>query len=293
MALPLLPHLDAPVARPSVVPDRRAAFRPSAPPPPLEKPTHLLALDIESLADPVLTPPQVLADGKFPKVLHHQVVCVSFVSARIELHPETGAERYFVEACRSGGEPGWDERRLLRAFWKFFSDGRYRVVTFNGRAFDVPVLLLRAMMYGIPVPAWFKRGDRWNGYGQRYSAEWHADLLELLSTYGASTRLGLDEVATAMGFPGKAGESGAKVADMMAAGEVGRVRDYCETDCLNTILTYYRHSLLAGRTDVAGHDASVTALVRYLEAERDARPHLGAFLDLWRRSDRPSPMTVG
>lgn len=255
------------------------------------RPDRLLCLDIETVPDVELVP----ADwdpARFLKPLWHRIVAISFVEARIEINPETGLERYIVEHCRSGGEAGWDEGQLLRAFWRYFADRRCRVVTWNGRAFDLPVLQMRALMYGIPIPSWFRRGDRWSGYTNRYAPDFHSDLMELLSGHGASARMGLDEVATAMGLPGKAGEHGSNVAELVARGEVRRVRDYCETDCLNTAGVYYRWALLTGKCDVAGHDDSMMSLVAYIEAQRDARPHLGAFLDRWRASPRPTPMTA-
>lgn len=265
-----------------------------APPSRLDRsqvPDRLLCLDIETILDHEIVPADWPAE-KFPKNVWHKVVCISFVEARIEVCPTTGLETYMVESVRSGGEPDWDERRLVRAFWKYFASGRYRVVSWNGRAFDLPVLQLRALVYGIPLPEWFLRGTKFEGYSRRYSVDWHSDLMEMLSNFGASTRMGLDDVATAMGLPGKAGEHGSNVADMVRNGDVAGVRDYCETDCLNTAGVFFRWSLVSGKSDAAGHDRSIRSLVEYLEAERSARPHLGAFLDRWRASTRPVPMTL-
>jgi hypothetical protein len=53
-----------------------------------------------------------------------------------------------------------------------------------------------------------------------------------------------------------------------------------------------RWALLTGRTDPAGHNASLDSLIHCLSAERAARPHLGEFLDRWQDSARPMPMHV-
>ena len=71
---------------------------------------------------------------------------------------------------------------------------------------------------------------------------------------------------------------------MIARGEIGRVRAYCETDCLNLFVLYLRWAHLTGRTGPEAHDAAIDGLIRYLESERAARPHLGAFVDAWRRA---------
>ncbi|MWV24675.1 3'-5' exonuclease [Methylobacterium sp. 2A] len=254
-----------------------------------EAPDTLLCLDIETVAD---TDMPVVDPDRFPKPCWHRIVAISYVEARIAVDPATGHERYLVRQCRSGGNEDWDERRLLTAFWKFFAAGRYRIVTWNGRSFDVPVLQARALIHGIPVQAWYCRGDRWNGYGSRYAPDWHTDLMDVLSGFGASPRMGLDECAVALGLPGKAGEHGAHVADQIARGDLAGVRAYCETDTLNSMALYVRHALLCGKTDAEGHDASLRSLVDYLAAEGRTRPHLRAFLDRWMSSSRPAPMFV-
>ncbi|WP_375460804.1 hypothetical protein [uncultured Enterovirga sp.] len=165
---------------------------------------HLLCLDIETVPDWDLVPADWPTDEFIRKPIWHRVVAISFVEARIE-QPQDGGERYVVECCRSGGEAGWDERRLLQAYWKHFAKRRARIVTWNGKGFDLPVLRLRAMMHGIPAEAWFTRGNKWENYTQRYAPDWHCDLMEQLADYGASAKLAMDDVALAMGLPGRHG----------------------------------------------------------------------------------------
>src|SRR4051812_32661777 len=106
--------------------------------------------------------------------------------------------------------------------------------------------------------------------------------MDQLSDHGACRNLGLQDVAVAIGLPGKIGGHGGEVAAMVARGEIERVRAYCEADCLNLFALYVRWALLSGKTDAAGHDASLASLIRCLEEERPTRPHLGEFLDRWR-----------
>jgi hypothetical protein len=220
-----------------------------------DEPDRLLALDIETVPDADLLPAD-WPDDRMPKPLWHKVACVSFVEARILRDPASGLESYRVERVASGGQADWDERRIVAGFWRFFAEGRFRIVSWNGRSFDLPVLLSRAYLHGIPTAAWHLRGGKWDGYARRYSDAYHADVMDLLSGHGAATRMGLDETATALGLPGKMGEHGSRVADMV------------------------------GRGDRAGHDDSVADLVAHLERERGARPHLGEFVDAWRRDGK-------
>lgn len=259
-------------------------FRKSAPD------QHLLCLDIETIPDADLIP-EGWPEDKMPKPLWHKVVAISVVSARIEKDEFDGPETYIIEECRSGGDASWDEPMLLRSFWRFFEDQVPRLVTWNGRGFDVPVLRLRSMIYGIPTPVWYQSGDKWSAYHSRYSGDWHCDLMEQLADFGATTRLGLEELSNAIGFPGKQGEHGSRVDAMIAAGEIERVRAYCECDTLNTFLAYLRWAIASGRATAETYERSVAGLGTYLETNSD-KPHFRNFLRAWRTSTRPSPVNV-
>src|SRR4051794_40026544 len=156
---------------------------------------RLICLDIETVPDAELIPADWPAD-RFPKPLWHRLVAVSFVEAAIDR--TSGRERYIVDCCRSGGQADYDEARILTAFWRYFGRRNARIVTWNGRGFDLPVLKLRAMMHGITAEKFHLAGDRWSGYGQRYAADWHCDLMECLSDYGAAQKIGLQEMAEAV-----------------------------------------------------------------------------------------------
>ena len=252
----------------------------------------LLALDIETVVDAELLPPDWPAD-RFPKPAWHRVVAISFVEASIHRNGCDGTEEYRIRSCRSGGDAGWCEERLLRAFWKYFEGGRFRVVTWNGRGFDIPTLLMRSMRHGIGTPAWFRRGTKWSGYGYRYALDWHADVMEAMADFGSSSKLTLDEGAALIGMPGKLGEHGSNVAAMVEAGEIGRVRAYCETDTLNLVALYFRWCFLTGRINAKAHDRAVSDLMSYLRREGSERPHLARFLDAWTVSSEHRCAFVG
>lgn len=87
-----------------------------------------------------------------------------------------------------------------------------------------------------------------------------------------------------LGFPGKFGVDGSQVAPMFDEGRVGEIRDYCETDVLNTYLVYLRYQLTRGRVNKDGYNRAVADVIALINAEREARPHLGAFLEAWGES---------
>lgn len=243
------------------------------------RPDDVLALDIETIPDLDLMPSDWPPD-KFPKTAWHKIACISFAHARIVR--EDGRECFVIQECRSGGDETYDEEMLLRSFWSFFQELKPRVVTWNGRSFDMAVLRFRAMMYGITTESWSNSGDKWSGYGHRYSAAWHCDLMEQLSDYGGSTRLTLQDASTALGFPGKIGGSGGSVSAMMAAGNLSAVRAYCECDCLLTLGVYLHWAHATGLSSAAGTITGLNEMVSYLETNAKHRPHFGEFLAGWR-----------
>jgi len=222
-----------------------------------------------------------ITDGKnsFPRQPFHKVVAISFLEAEIER--DGAMEGYVLRDLRSGGEAGFDEAKLLQGFFTYLERQRPRLVSFNGRTFDLPVLKYRAMVHGISAPWLYKSGDKWNSYTYRFAADWHCDLLDVLRDYGASSAVKLDEVCAVMGFPGKFGVDGSMVAEMIDDGKVDEVRNYCETDVLNTYLVYLRWQLHNGTLNKAGYNASVADLISFIDAEKEKRPYLGEFMDAW------------
>lgn len=249
------------------------------------RPDRLVVLDIETVPDHARIPDS--QTGRFPKPIYHAIACISFVEASITIDA-AGYERYAVTACRSGGEAGWDEKRLLDAFWTFFSQRPTRICGWNSRSFDCAVILQRSLLHELSAPAWFRTGSGRDGYRYRFSDTWHADLMDLLADHGACAKLGLDKAASACSLPGKMVATGSEVENMVAEGRTAEVRHYCEIDTLNTFGLYLRYALLSGRTDRVGYDAAIAGLVTYLDRERATGPHLGLFLDRWRETAKSS-----
>jgi 3'-5' exonuclease len=222
-----------------------------------------------------------ITDGRnaFPRQPFHKVVAISFLEAEIERDgPE---EVYHLRELRSGGEAGFSERELLQGFFAHLQRLRPRLVSFNGRGFDLSVLKYRAMVHGIQARFLYTDGDKWNSYNSRYSADWHCDLLEVLSEYGGSARVKLNEVCSVLGFPGKFGVDGSKVTEMFESGQVEAIRDYCETDVLNTYLVYLRLMHHRGTISTDGYNSAIADIIALIEAESGTRKHLGEFMDAW------------
>lgn len=179
-----------------------------------------------------------------------------------------------------------------------FFDGIERyiptLVTWNGRGFDLPVLHYRALLHGISAPRYWDTGEddnsfKWNNYLNRFHQR-HTDLMDVLSGYEGRAVAPLHEIASMLGFPGKLDISGVDVWDRYLDNDVAGIRDYCETDVLNTYLVYLRYELLRGHSNRESYEQACQSLRDYLQAE--AKPHLDEFLQAWPPAET-SPSQAG
>jgi predicted PolB exonuclease-like 3'-5' exonuclease len=183
----------------------------------------------------------------------------------------------------SVGSEESDEKEIVQRFFEGIDRYSPELVSWNGAGFDLPVLHYRALLHGIRSPRYWETGDedrsfRYNNYLSRF--HWrHIDLMDVLSGFQNRARAPLDAIATMLGFPGKMGMAGDKVWDSYRQGEIRKIRDYCETDVLNTYLVYLRFQFMRGQLDEAGLEKEY-ALVRQVLEESGER-HLQEFLQAW------------
>ena len=181
------------------------------------------------------------------------------------------------------GDPDAGEAELIRRFYDGLEKFSPDLVSWNGAGFDLPVLHYRSLLHGIPAPRYWDVGDddqsfRWNNYLNRF--HWrHVDLMDVLSGFQNRGRASLQDIATMLGFPGKLGMSGEKVWDCYLDGQIDRIRNYCETDVLNTHLIYLRFELIRGRLSKDAYDAECELVRSHLASSNEA--HFDEFLAAW------------
>ncbi|MDS4026881.1 MAG: ribonuclease H-like domain-containing protein [Candidatus Contendobacter sp.] len=254
----------------------------------MASPLHLLVIDLETRPDTAILPVDRDPEA-FPKPIQHEIVTLGFLLARIDRDGQS--ERYVVRKLGAASIAARGEREILAGFWQLVDRQKPRLVTWNGRSFDVAVLKQRSLIHGLAAFNWHRTDPRF-GYDYRYESNWHCDLMDVLGDFGASPRLGLDETAQALGLPGKWNGHGENVAAQAAAGDYAAIDRYCEGDVLNTYALYLRWACFSTRVSARSHNASVQNLLDYLEAGREQHPHWGEFADRWRASARPCPLFV-
>ena len=126
---------------------------------------------------------------------------------------------------------GVDERGMLESFWRIV-EAADQVITFNGRSFDVPFMMIRSALNKIRPSQ--------NLLAGRYDTSAHIDLLEQLTFYGLTKKFNLDFYCQAFGVesPKSKGISGMDVKNLYEAGRIKDIAVYCGEDILATYRLY-------------------------------------------------------
>jgi predicted PolB exonuclease-like 3'-5' exonuclease len=106
---------------------------------------------------------------------------------------------------------------LIRDFIEKIGQLRPQLITFNGHSFDLPVLRYRAMVNRVP------------GAGLQVRQYFHTGTPRTRSTYATSWARTCLDVSKIRGLSGKpAGIDGSRVEEMVLAGQIEEVAQYCE-----------------------------------------------------------------
>jgi predicted PolB exonuclease-like 3'-5' exonuclease len=252
--------------------------------------TPILAFDIETVPDvsgirglyglPAELPDREVAEVAFQKRRTqtgsdflpphlHKVAVISCV-----LRTTEGLQVFSLEG---------QEAEIIRRFFDGIKRYVPQLVSWNGSGFDLPVLNYRALIHGIEAAQfWDTGGDnkdfRFNNYVSRYHDR-HCDLMDVLAMYQPRNNVPLDQIAQLAGLPGKIGVGGAAVWETYLAGDLARIRDYCEADTANTYLLYLRFQLLRGFFSKDLFEKEKQVLKRHLKEQN--KPHWREFLERW------------
>ena len=237
---------------------------------------NVLIFDIETVADVAAYrllnhPPQDLDDATLYRMMcserlgetgstfmrHHlhKIVAISVVMKTAQ----------GLKIWSLGNETS-SEYEIVQRFFQGIDKYAPTLVSWNGSGFDLPVLHYRALFHGINA--------------QRYFEIWrHIDLMDVLSGYQARTVASLDDVAKLCGFPGKLAMDGSAVQERYTSGDIKGIRDYCETDVLNTYLVYLRFELMRGNLNAVSYQECLEEAQSFLQDQESE--HWQEFLQAW------------
>ncbi|HKO89035.1 MAG TPA: 3'-5' exonuclease [Burkholderiales bacterium] len=185
------------------------------------------------------------------------------------------------------GAPDDTEAILLQRFFDGVEKYTPQLISWNGGGFDLPVLHYRSLVHGVVAARYWDCGEgdyhdsrefRYNNYINRYHTR-HTDLMDVLAMFQARASAPLDQLAKLLGFPGKMGMDGSQVWSAFCEGRIEEIRNYCETDVLNTWLVFLRTQLMRGCMDRAQYDREIVLVRETLSKLEQA--HWVEFLQRW------------
>ncbi|MDA7989544.1 MAG: 3'-5' exonuclease [Gammaproteobacteria bacterium] len=188
------------------------------------------------------------------------------------------------------GEEDSDEAELIARFYDGIERYTPTLVSWNGGGFDLPVLHYRSLLHATPARRYWEMGDgdrefRFNNYLNRF--HWrHIDLMDALAGFNPRAFAPLDELAVMLGLPGKLGMHGGDVWRAYLDGGIRQIREYCESDALNTFLIYLRWEAVRGALDREALEREYGLVKKFLR--ESGRKHFAAFLDAWEKTGGPA-----
>jgi predicted PolB exonuclease-like 3'-5' exonuclease len=97
------------------------------------------------------------------------------------LLPETDMATYIEDT----------EIEMLKYLGDLFAKGVGKIITFNGKGFDIPFLKIRSAILGVPIPPIFNK---------KYDVDRHFDVREVLTNFGANQKGTLKQWAIVFGL---------------------------------------------------------------------------------------------
>jgi predicted PolB exonuclease-like 3'-5' exonuclease len=182
-----------------------------------------------------------------------------------------------IQSIRCLDAPEFRPAEIVRKFWQGVAlYPRAKLVSFNGRSFDLPLLEFAAFRYGCCGQAHFQNNR--NRYGGN-----HLDLLDWLTNYGACRLAGgLNLLSKILGKPGKMQIAGDQVYSLYLQGKKQVINDYCMFDTLDTYFVFLRTRVMAGEISLAEEQALVRDEARsWIAARVPECPALQQYLDNW------------
>lgn len=236
--------------------------------------TKKVVMDIETILDAeAAARARFEPDEAFAPFPLHALACVSLL---VIDHDAMARPVYEIH---SFSREQLSERAILASVERVLS-GSFEVITFNGRGFDVPVLMTRTALTGEYAPT-IARLHMQN----RHTAGRHVDLLDVVSGYGAAPKPRLSQLCSAFSIPCKLEGGDADVASLVAAGDWRKLTAYCETD---VVATFLASQIWRGAERGAAEFAieSWTRLAHWIRANQPRLQHLLAYAE-------PPPMLAG
>jgi len=170
--------------------------------------------------------------------------------------------------------PQFRPREIVNKFWLALSFYKAKLVTFNGRAFDMPLLELAAFRYGFSATDYYQNSrNRFNG---------PIDLCDWMTNFGACRMSGgLNLLAKLLGKPGTMEVTHEQVYQMYLDGKMREINDSCLCGTLDTYFVFLRTRVLTGELSLEQEAYVIAEAKELLESKTEEFPVLRKYLANW------------
>lgn len=123
------------------------------------------------------------------------------------------------------------EKEIIEMFWNYTGEAD-QLISFNGRNFDLPFLMIRSAMLKVKPSRNFLR--------RKYHSKTHIDLLEKFTYFGLTRKFNLDFYCRAFGIesPKSKGITGMDINELYRSGKIEEIAVYCGEDVRATYELY-------------------------------------------------------
>jgi len=178
-----------------------------------------------------------------------------------------------------------DAKTILTSFMKSVGRRKPQLVGYNSAQSDVPILVQRAIVHGLPGFGFSDRPAKpWEGvdYFDARNSDYNLDLADAMGQF--RDRPTLHQAATLSGIPGKLDVSGASVSQMWLDGKLAEIVEYNECDAFTTHLLWARIAHFSGLLSSEQYQEEQKLVRDLLEYEiSQNRTHLQRFVEEWDR----------
>lgn len=178
----------------------------------------------------------------------------------------------FIKVNKIDGE---NEKEMIHNFFAFIEKYEPKLVSFNGKNYDMPLLVLRALKYNIKAANYLDtQSDKWNNYKTRFSELKHCDLFE---SFGSTRGLKLDTICAMADLPGKYDVHGDEVMKLYYEDKIEKIHEYCESDVLNTYMLFLKYELIKGNVSDEDYAYFLNSMSEFLKAKKANRAYVEIF----------------
>jgi predicted PolB exonuclease-like 3'-5' exonuclease len=184
---------------------------------------------------------------------------------------------FAIQKITSLDAPEFRPREIVCQFWDGLNKVNGKLVTYNGRGFDVPLMEMAAFRFGCNLGEFGLMLRR-----DRYGLAQHIDLMDWMGNFGAIRHPGgLNLLSKLLGKPGKMDVSGDKVYSLFLKGQLQLINDYCACDTLDTYFVFLRSRVLTGEITLEQERELVGRAKQFVQERVGELPGLEQYLENW------------